>query len=70
MAVDGNANISNLYTEHSQFYKQTYGDTPPVASGRTIGDTHINSNPAKDGYIGWVLTTNGWLPYGKIEYVI
>lgn len=43
------------------------GDAMPTVDGKP-GDLIFNSNPAADGYAGWIFVAGtGWRPYGKIE---
>lgn len=42
-------------------------DSIPAVDGNP-GDVRFNSNPAVDGYAGWIFVGgSGWRPYGKIE---
>ena len=56
--IQGDATISRKYT---------VGIATPTTAGNA-GDVVYNSDPVKDGYIGWVYTTdNGWYPFGNIS---
>ena len=56
--MQGDATISRKYT---------VGIATPTTAGNA-GDIVYNSDPVKDGYVGWVYTTdNGWYPFGNIS---
>ncbi len=56
--IQGDATISRKYT---------VGIATPTTAGN-VGDVVYNSEPVKDGTLGWVYTTdNGWYPFGKIS---
>ena len=56
--IQGDATISRKYT---------VGIATPTTAGNA-GDVVYNSDPVKDGYLGWVYTTdNGWYPFGNIS---
>ena len=56
--IQGDATISRKYT---------VGIATPTTAGN-VGDVVYNSEPVKDGTLGWVYTTdNGWYPFGNIS---